>query len=166
MIKLTSNFLSKPFTIIGEVNIELTVSSSTKDTDFVVFLMDVDEQNRSIRLGSMAASLVRMRYRNGFDKESLLRKDKRYNVNINLREVGHTFLDGHRIRLVLTSSFYPMISANPNTGNPIATDAAEPVRALQRVYFGPCVLGVFSRIHFKELNCTELVRIGCTPEGL
>ena len=77
VLVFTSNVLSKPFTIIGEVNIELTVSSSTKDTDFVVFLMDVDEQNRSIRLGSMAASLVRMRYRNGFDKESLLKKDKR-----------------------------------------------------------------------------------------
>jgi uncharacterized protein len=151
VLVFTSNALTKPFSVIGEVNIELTVSSSARDTDFVVFLMDVDEQDRSVRLGSMSVSLVRMRYRNGFENESLLKTDQRYNVRINIREIGHTFLAGHRIRLAITSSFYPFISANPNTGNPIATDTAEPVRALQRVHFGPSDLGVLSRIHFKQL---------------
>ena len=106
----------------------------------------VDEQNRSLRLGSMLVSLVRMRFRNGFEKESLLRKDTGFNVSINLREIGHTFLTGHRIRPEVTSSFYPLISANTNTGNPIATDTAELSSIKIKVKFILCPQNNFKKM--------------------
>ncbi len=36
--------------------------------------------------------------------------------------MGHTFLPGHRVRLEISSSAFPMIAPNQNTGNPVETD--------------------------------------------
>jgi predicted acyl esterase len=51
-----------------------------------------------------------------------------------LNQVGHTFLPGHRLRLSVSSSAYPWVHPNPNTGEPIATDTSPPRPALQRVF--------------------------------
>jgi len=47
--------------------------------------------------------------------------------------VGHPFLPGHRIRVEISSSAYPFIAPNSNTGNPIAT-ATESRIAKQTVF--------------------------------
>ncbi len=47
--------------------------------------------------------------------------------------MGHTFLPGHRFRLEISSSAYPEVSPNPNTGNPIETDTQWEV-AQQTIY--------------------------------
>jgi predicted acyl esterase len=52
---------------------------------------------------------------------------------IRLPHVGHTFLPGHRVRIEITSSAYPGVHPNPNTGNPIATDTESKI-AHQTVY--------------------------------
>ena len=39
-----------------------------------------------------------------------------------LGAIAHAFLPGHRIRIDISSSAYPMFNPNQNTGNPIATD--------------------------------------------
>ena len=49
-------------------------------------------------------------------------------------DAAHTFLPGHRIRVRITSSFYPWVFPNPNTGNPIATDTHAPRHARQTVF--------------------------------
>ncbi|RNA22095.1 hydrolase [Brachionus plicatilis] len=132
----TSDAIEKPITILGQVNLELTFSSNVRDTDFVAYLMDVQPDGRSIKLSSMGANQMRTRYREGFDKEVLLEKDKMYNLTIKMHEMGHTFQPGHRVRLAITSSFYPYISANPNTGNPIESDTSPPVKSTQTIYYG------------------------------
>jgi putative CocE/NonD family hydrolase len=148
----TSDVIKKPFTTFDEVQIELSISSNVKDTDFVAFLMDVQEDGRSIKLGSMPRVQLRTRYREGFDKEVLMEKNKIYNIKINMYEIGHTFLQGHRIRLAITSSFFPAISANPNTGNPIATDTDQPIKSIQTLHYGKTSDRIFSRIHFRTKN--------------
>jgi predicted acyl esterase len=57
-----------------------------------------------------------------------------YLIHIQLHAIGHTFLRNHRIRLAITSSFFPWISANPNTGAPIASDIQSPIVAQQTIY--------------------------------
>lgn len=152
MLVYTSDRLRNSMTVFGDFQVELSVSSSARDTDFMIFLMDVDKENRSIRLGSMPVTLVRMRYRDGFDNEAIMQNGIKYNVRINLREIGYTFLCGHRIRLAITSSFYPFISANSNTGNPIATDTENPILAVQKIHYGSPFLDIFSRVYFNIIN--------------
>ena len=117
----TGEVLDEPVDVIGNVKVELYAASDARDTDFVVRLLDVYPDGRAVRLGAMEGTL-RARYREGFDKERLLTPGKVERYSIDLGEVGHRFQPGHRIRLDITSSAYPLIAPNQNTGNPVATD--------------------------------------------
>ncbi|CAF4191419.1 unnamed protein product [Rotaria sp. Silwood2] len=131
----TSEILNSSLTVIGNIIIELAFSSSARDTDLVIQLMDVMPDGSSIKLGSGFSSQLRLRYRDGFDREVLMTPGTTYFVSIDLNEIGHTFLPQHRIRLAVTSSFYPWLSANPNTGSPIATDTQSSIVADQTIYY-------------------------------
>lgn len=147
----TSEPLEKPMIVTGETTVELSISTNVKDTDFVVFLMDVFEDGRSVKLGSMNSRSLRLRYRNGYDREELLKPGEIYNIKISLNEIGHVFKKGNRIRLAVTSSFYPFLSANPNTGLPIAYDTSRPLVAQQTIHYGNPIFDFKSRIKFTVL---------------
>ena len=135
LLVYTSENLTKPLTVVGDVIVELKISSSVTDTDFIVQLMDVFPDGRSIRLGSKTASQIRTRYREGYIREVLMQPNETYLVRIEVHEIGHTFLPNHKIRLAITSSFYPWVSANPNTGRSIATDIEMPIIANQTIHY-------------------------------
>ncbi len=118
----TGEKLKNPVEIIGPVSMVLYTSSDAKDTDFMAHLIDVYPDGKAINLGCEAVSIVRARYRNGYEKEILLTPGKPEKFVIKLHHIGHTFLPGHRIRIAVTSSAYPMANPNQNTGNPVATD--------------------------------------------
>jgi len=83
--------------------------------------MDVYPHGRAVKLGPVTG-VVRARYRNGFEREELLEPGEVARYEIDLGHIAHSFQPGHRIRIDLTSSAYPHIAPNQNTGNPVATD--------------------------------------------
>ena len=131
----TSEKLEKSLTVVGDVVVDLVFSSTARDTDLIVQLMDVLPDGRSIKLGSGFSTQLRLRYRDGFERETLMTPGSNYSISINLNQVGHTFLPQHRIRLAITSSFYPWLSPNPNTGAPIGTDMQPSVVANQTIFY-------------------------------
>ena len=106
---------------MGRVVIEFHAATDARDTDFVASIMDVHPDGRAVNLGPNIG-VVRARYRNGFDREELLTPGEVARYEIDLGHIGHSFEPGHRIRIDLTSSAYPAIAPNQNTGNPVATD--------------------------------------------
>ncbi|RNA32782.1 X-Pro dipeptidyl-peptidase [Brachionus plicatilis] len=146
----TSDKLKKPLTIFDEIKLDLIFSSNVKDTDFVVFLMDVHRDGKSVKLGSMESNQLRTRYRYGFEREVLLEENKIYNLTINMHQIAHTFLAGHKIRLAITNSFYPLVSPNQNTGNPIGDDVDLPLKSKNTIYYGNWLNGAISCIKFKS----------------
>jgi putative CocE/NonD family hydrolase len=46
---------------------------------------------------------------------------------------SHVFRKGHRVRVWITSSFFPHVDRNPNTGHTFGEDS-EMVRATQTIY--------------------------------
>ena len=52
----------------------------------------------------------------------MLTSNKPEKFKIELFDIGHTFLPGHKIRIDISSSAYPHYNPNQNTGNPVATD--------------------------------------------
>lgn len=68
----TSATLEEPLTIIGEPSASLQVSANTPDADVMVRLTEVYADGRSVSLGFGAN--LRLRYRDGFDKEVPLEK--------------------------------------------------------------------------------------------
>lgn len=118
----TSEALDKPLEVIGRVFVILHAASDASDTDFTANLLDVFPDGRAVKLGSKPVGVIRARYRNGYEREELLTPNKPEKYKIDLSDMGHTFLTGHRIRIEISSSYFPGISPNQNTGNPVATD--------------------------------------------
>ncbi len=118
----TSDVLQTDTEVIGEIVAELYVSSEAKDTDFSFTLSDVYPDGRSINLHGLDAGYLRMRYRNGFEKQELMKPGEVYKIRIGQVYTANRFKKGHRIRLTITSSKAPHYDPNPNTGNDIATE--------------------------------------------
>ena len=129
----SSEELKQPLEVIGPVTVHLYAGSDATDTDFIARILDVYPDGQSLKLGSPMCCVIRARYRKGYDHTELLTPNQVEGYTINLFDIGHTFLAGHRVRIEITSSSYPWIAPNPNTGNPIATDTEWKI-AHQTVY--------------------------------
>ena len=126
----TSAVLEAPVEIMGEVMLELYVSSSAVDTDFIGHLCDVEPNGRSLVL---CDGLLRARYRDGFDKAVPLVPGEVAKLMFAIGVTAHRFRPGHRLRLEITSSCFPKYARNLNTGGDIAEEC-EPAVAEQTVH--------------------------------
>jgi len=129
----TSAPLDQAVTVVGKVFVELQAATDARDTDFMAKIMDVYPDGRAPKLGSKTVGVRRARYRNGYDREELVRPGVVETYRIELFDLGHVFLPGHRIRIDISSSASPAVAPHSHTGNPIATDTAWTV-AHQTIY--------------------------------
>lgn len=115
----TSAALDQPVEVAGPVSVTLFVATDAPDTDFVARLIDVDEEGRAINITD---GIVRMMYRDGVTSPAAaLTPGQAYKVEIDLWATSVRFLQGHRIRLDVTSSSFPRWERNLNTGKSSAT---------------------------------------------
>lgn len=105
--------LEAPVEVSGTVRAVLHVSCSTPDTDLVVKVLDVDPEGRSF---DIVDGILRLRYRDGFDRAVAMRPGEVYRVAMDLDATSNTFLAGHRIRVQVTASNFPRYDRNLNTG--------------------------------------------------
>lgn len=114
--------LEQALEVTGPLTVELWISSSAPDTDFTAKLVDVYPPNEDYPEGyhlNLVDSIVRCRYRDGFEREELMRPGEVYRVQIALPPTSNLFNVGHRIRLDISSSNFPRFDVNPNTGEPV-----------------------------------------------
>ena len=73
---------------------------------------------------NLADGIVRARYRESPRRRSAAARAGRADAcfSIDLWDLAHTFLPGHRLRLEISSSNFPRFDRNPNTGNEIGVD--------------------------------------------
>ncbi len=122
VVVYTSAPMESDLEVTGEIVAELFVSSTAKDTDFAITLCDVYPDGDSMNLSGLDAGYLRMRYRNGFEKQELIEPGSIYKIRIGQLYTSNLFRKGHRIRLQITSSKAPHYDPNPNTGTEIATE--------------------------------------------
>ncbi len=115
----TTERLTRPVEWTGKVKAELYVSSSAKDTDFIVRVCDVYPDGRSILLMDYVR---RARYRDGYDKEVLIEPGEICKVAFDVGWTSQIFNVGHRIRITVASTGAPFYEPNPNTGEPLTID--------------------------------------------
>ncbi len=120
-ITFTSAVLPKDLELRGTTTVTLHVSTNKRDTDFMLRLTVVYPDGRSMLLGE---ATKRLRYRNGFreDDIELATPGEVYALDFAFEELANTFLEGQRIRLVLTGSNYPHYGSNMNTGEAMYPD--------------------------------------------
>ncbi len=107
--------LEAPVEVTGKVRAKLWISSDAVDTDFTAKLIDVYPDGYAMILTD---GVIRARYRNGFQKAEWMKPGAAYEVSIDLGSTSNLFAKGHHIRVDISSSNYPRIEPNPNTGEP------------------------------------------------
>jgi hypothetical protein len=119
VLKFTTEPLSEPVAIAGNVRVRLSASSTGEDTDFMAMLCDVYPDGRSFNILDGA---IRARHRQSLREEYLMTPGTVYEFDINLWDTAIVFERGHSIRLNITSSNTPRFQPNPNTANPFRAD--------------------------------------------
>ena len=113
--------LTEPITIAGDVNAVLYVSADVEDTDVFVKLLDVYPDGTAYNL---AYSCLRLRYRNGLDKPEKLVPGVVVRIEIKGMTTANYFPAGHRLRLEVAGSNFPLGDRNWHAGerNDLAAD--------------------------------------------
>ncbi len=125
--------LSEPLTITGNSQVKLSVSSNCEDTDFSVRLTDVYPDGLSMLI---CGGIRRMRFRNSLSTEELMVPGNIYEATIELKNIAYTFLPGHQLRIIISSSDYPIFHANLNNGDSLYVPGDTAI-ALNKVYHSP-----------------------------
>lgn len=101
----TSAPLEAPLEILGAPVVELELSANKPVAMLAVRLCDVHPDNKSSRV---TYGLLNLTHRDSHEQPTPLEPDKRYRVRVQLNDVAQTFPVGHRIRLSISSSYFPL----------------------------------------------------------
>jgi len=130
VLVFTSDTLKDPLNVVGTVGAELYVSTSAVDTDFITRLSDVHPNGYAQR---MCQGISRLRYREGYEKIRLVTPGQIVKISLDMFGTGQQFQKGHKIRLEVTSSAFPSVAPNYNTGESM-WEEKDPIIADQTVY--------------------------------
>jgi putative CocE/NonD family hydrolase len=139
--------LEEDVTVGGPIEVELFVSTTGTDADWVVKLIDVYPNDhpdpkpnpKEVRMGGyqqlVRGDVMRGKFRNSFEKPEAFEPGKPAQVKFALPDVYHTFRPGHRIMVQVQSSWFPLVDRNPQTFVDIyGAKKADYRKATQRVY--------------------------------
>jgi uncharacterized protein len=113
-------FESAPFAgsyeLVGQVTAEMSVSASVPDFDLWLQLYDVAPDGTAWNLASPGTALIRASYRDGGPERRPVPDGEIVRLRFDGPVTANRFLEGHRLRIILSSAFFPLFSVNPQTG--------------------------------------------------
>jgi len=102
--------LNEDVEVAGPVGVDLTVSSSGTDSDFVVKLIDVQPDGYQMLI---RGEPFRAKYRNSFSRPEPMKPNTPTLISYEMPDINHAFLKGHRIMVQVQSSWFPLMDRNP-----------------------------------------------------
>lgn len=117
--------ITDDMTIAGAVTVNLFVSTTGTDADFVVKVIDVfpdatkdDASNPvTVKMGGyqmlVRGEVMRARYRNSFEKPEAMKPHAIETVRFTIPDINHTFKKGHKLMVQVQSSWFPLVDRNP-----------------------------------------------------
>ena len=117
--------LKQDLTFTGPVGIDLYVSTTGTDADYVVKLIDVfpdtlasfPENERNVPMQGyqmlVRGEVMRGRFRNSYEKPEPFTPGKITEVKFVIPDIAHTFKKGHRIMIQVQNSWFPLVDRNP-----------------------------------------------------
>jgi uncharacterized protein len=141
--------LTDDVTLAGPIQVDLTVSTSGTDSDYVVKLIDVfpsdTADTRFVLAGEhlggyqmlIRGEPMRAKYRTSWSKPEAMRPNTPTSLKWEMPDINHTFLKGHRIMLQIQSSWFPLVDRNPQKFvNIYKAGDGDFQKATERVYVG------------------------------
>lgn len=106
--------------LAGPVEVELWVTTTGSDADFIVKLIDVfpDHSDPARQPGfqmHVRSEVFRARYRNSFEHPEPLVPGQPARLRFTLQDVLHRFQQGHRLMVHIQSTWFPLVDRNPQT---------------------------------------------------
>ena len=126
----TTEPFKQRYTVVGPVSAVLHASTSAKDTDWFMRLVEIDKDGK---FQVLAMGKIRARYRQSMTKPQLLSPGKVYAYQLDLWHTGITMPEGSRLRVEVASAAFPLFSRNLNTGGHNETETKF-VKADQAIY--------------------------------
>jgi putative CocE/NonD family hydrolase len=102
--------LKKPLDILGRAALELDVVVDRPVAQLVARLCDVAPDGTSVRVSFQALNLTN---RSSHKQPQPMRPGERTRIRLDLPDVGWRFGAGHRIRLALSTSYWPIVWPSP-----------------------------------------------------
>jgi putative CocE/NonD family hydrolase len=100
-----TDVLTERHEILGSPVVHLELSSDRPDAMVTVRLSDVSPEGRATRV---SYGLLNLTHRTGHDQPEKLEPERRYRVDVPLNGVAQAFPAGHRIRLAVSTSYWPL----------------------------------------------------------
>jgi putative CocE/NonD family hydrolase len=104
--------------LAGPLNVDLWVTTTGTDADFVVKLIDVfpDNSDPATQPGFqmlLRSEVFRARFAKSFEKPEALKPDQPTRLRFDLLDVLHRFQKGHRLMIQVQSTWFPLVDRNP-----------------------------------------------------
>jgi hypothetical protein len=142
--------LEEDVTLVGPIEVDLTVSTSGTDSDWVVKLIDVYPDDypdpaknpTQVRMGGyqqlVRGDVIRGKFRKSMEKPEPFEPNTPSRVRFTMPDTYHCFRSGHRIMVQVQSSWFPLVDRNPQKFCDIFRAVESDYRAAtQRVYRSP-----------------------------
>jgi len=142
-----TEILEQDLSVAGPIEVELYVSTSGTDSDWVVKVIDVypndytdaRENPTGVRMGGyqqlVRGDIFRGKYRKSYEKPEPFVANRPEVIKFAINDIGHVFRPGHRLMVQVQSSWFPLFDRNPQTFVDIYTaKPADFQKATQRVY--------------------------------
>jgi putative CocE/NonD family hydrolase len=142
VVSFCGDSLTADLTVTGNVVARLWASTTASDADFVVKLIDVypNFDPRSLSMSGyqlpVTMEVFRARFRKSFEHPEPMPPGQPQEITIDLHQIDHTFLKGHRMMIQVQSSWFPVIDRNPQryVDNIFAADPADFIKATHTIY--------------------------------
>jgi putative CocE/NonD family hydrolase len=124
VLSWTSEPLTEDLLVAGDVTARLVASTTGRDADWVVKLIDVfpDSIPDNWALGGyqlmVAHDIMRGRYHDSFSAPRPLPPGTPLEFKVDLHQQSYTFKQGHRIMVQVQSTWFPLYDRNPQTWVP------------------------------------------------
>jgi len=131
VITFVADTLKDDVTVTGKITAHIFVSTTGTDADFVVKLIDVypnfDKGNFKMSEYQFPVTMevLRGRFRKSVEKPEPFTPGKPEEIVIDLHQINHTFLKGHKLMIQVQSSWFPIIDRNPQKFIPSIFEANE-----------------------------------------
>ena len=117
VLRFQTEPVTEPTEITGPISAELYAETDARDTDFMAKLIVVKPNGMAFNL---VDGVIRARFREGFEQEKLIEPNTVYKYTIDMWATSYLLEPGDRLRIDVTSSNYPRLARNLNTGAPFA----------------------------------------------
>jgi putative CocE/NonD family hydrolase len=102
--------LSKPLDILGRASLEIDIAVDRPMAQLCARLCDVAPDGTSVRV---AFQVLNLTHRESHESPKPIIRGQRMRVRLDLPDVGYSFAKGHRIRLALSTSYWPIVWPAP-----------------------------------------------------